>query len=458
MSLAQPDRITSVGSIKVALLRVWRDVLQVENIRDDDNFFDLGGDSIRSVQIVARANRLGLPLTLKLLFANQSIGELTRVLEPSLAANHSVTAKNNGLNESEVLVTSESLRQFGIEAFREAGLDEEGARRVTEIQLEANLRGQPTHNMVSIPRYARRIAAGVLNARPNIRVEKETPMSALLNGDNAPGQWVAEVAMEFAIRKAQQTGIGIVSAKHSNHFGAAGHYVWKAACEGMIGLCTTNGPVILAPTGGRTPTLGNNPLGVGIPANKYFPVLLDIAMSVAPRGKIALQVREGKSLENDWILDHLGQPSMKLEDLAAGLGVPIGGHKGYGLAFVMEILSGVLSGAGFGLDHRKQDGKKTPHDFGQFFLAFDPELFMPAEQFRSRVDEMIKQAKSAKKMEGVDEILVPGELEMTARQRSLQEGVRLRASTYDSLVKYADEMGLATRIQIIAAGANASPD
>ncbi len=457
MASAQPDRVTSVGAKKTALLRVWRDVLQVENIRDDDNFFDLGGDSIRSVQIVARANRMGLPLTLKVLFANQSIGELTRVLEPSLAANHSVTAEDKGLNEPELLVTAESLRQYGIEAFREAGLDEEGARRVTEIQLEANLRGQPTHNMVSIPRYARRIAAGVLNARPKIRIEKETPMSALLNGDNAPGQWVAEVAMECAIRKAQQTGIGIVSAKQSNHFGAAGHYVWKAACEGMIGLCTTNGPVILAPTGGRTPTLGNNPLGVGIPAKKYLPVLLDVAMSVAPRGKIALQVREGKSLENDWILDHLGRPSTKLEDLAAGLGVPIGGHKGYGLAFVMEILSGVLSGAGFGLDHRKQDGKTTPHDFGQFFLAFDPELFMPAEQFRSRVDEMIEQVKSAKKMDGIDEILVPGELEMIARQRSLQEGVRLRASTYDTLVKYADEMGLDTRIQIIEAdGTNSS--
>ena len=145
----------------------------------------------------------------------------------------------------------------------------------------------------------------------------------------------------------------MVSVRRSNHFGAAGHYVWQAAEAGLIGLCTTNGPLILAPTGGVTPTFGNNPLGVGIPAGRHPPILLDIAMSVAPRGKIGLSVAEGKPLPPGWILDRLGRPSTDLADLAAGLGVPIGGHKGYGLALVMEVLAGALSGAGFCPDHHR---------------------------------------------------------------------------------------------------------
>ena len=147
--------------------------------------------------------------------------------------------------------------------------------------------------MVSIPRYAQRITAGTINPRPVIRVEHETGISAQVDGDNGPGQWVAVVAMETAIRIAREKGVGIVAVRRSNHLGAAGHYPWLAAREGLIGLCTTTGPVILAPTGGITPTFGNNPLGVGIPAKCHHPILLDIAMSVAPRGRIGLRLPRG---------------------------------------------------------------------------------------------------------------------------------------------------------------------
>ena len=229
-------------------------------------------------------------------------------------------------------MTIESLRAYGREALLRAGLSPDGAEIVTEVQLEASLRGQPTHDMVSIPRYALRIASGKINPWPRIQIERETANTALIDGDNGPGQWVSMVAMEVAIRKAREQGVGIVSVRRSNHFGAAGHYVWEATKHGLIGLCTTNGPLILAPTGGVTPTFGNNPLAVGIPAGRHFPILLDIAMSVAPRGKIGLAVAEGKPLPPGSILDRFGQPSTDLADLAAGLGVPIGGHKGYGLA------------------------------------------------------------------------------------------------------------------------------
>ena len=331
------------------------------------------------------------------------------------------------------------------------GLSAEGAAIVTEVQIEASLRGQPTHSMDSIPRYARRIASGAINPRPQIRIERETAISAQMDGDNGPGQWVSVVAMETAIRKAREKGIAIVGVRRSNHFGAAGHYAWLAAREGLIGLCTTNGRVILAPTGGLTPTFGNNPLGVGVPAKHHHPILLDIAMSVAPRGKIGLQLAEGKPLPPGWILDRFGRPSIDPADLAAGLGVPIGGHKGYGLALIMEVLAGALTGAGFCSDHRREQMRQStePPDVGHFFMAIDPEIFMPLADFKLRVDQMIEQTKAGEKAEDVEEILIPGEVELRAREENIEKGVPLRPVTYRALRRYGEGAGVNTELVLV---------
>ncbi|MBZ5604626.1 MAG: Ldh family oxidoreductase, partial [Acidobacteriia bacterium] len=425
------------------LAEIWQSVLHRDRVSIDDNFFDLGGDSLLSVAVISRANQAGLNVSLKDLFQRQTIAELAR----------GSTAPERSQHNPEVIrVTLDSLRAWGCRALEHAGLAPEGAAIVTEVQIEASLRGQPTHNVDSIPRYARRLLAGSMNPHPHIRVERETDLSAQINGDDGPGQWVAVVAMETAIRKARDTGVGMVSVRRSNHFGAAGHYVWMAARQGLIGLCTTNGPVILAPAGGTTPTFGNNPLGVGIPAGNHDPILLDIAMSVAPRGKIGLQLAEGKPLPSGWILDRFGRPSIDPADLAAGLGVPIGGHKGYGLAIVMEALAGALSGAGFCTDHRREQMKNhsEPRDLGHFFMAIDPELFSTRSEFTARVDRMIEITKAGERIEGVEEILIPGESELRERERNLKLGVPLRPVTYRALLKYAEATGLHAELAIVS--------
>jgi LDH2 family malate/lactate/ureidoglycolate dehydrogenase len=439
------------------LSAVWAQVLGVDRVSLDDNFFDIGGNSILSIQMINRANQAGLRLTPRQLWQHQTIAELATVAvgraEPGVVS-EPVQPRAQRVTEEDptrVRVTVESLRSYGREALERAGLAPEGAGIVTEVQLEASLRDQPTHNMVSIPRYARRIAKGTINPRPDIRIERKTDISAHVDGDNGPGQWVAVRAMETAIGIAREKRVAIVGVRGSNHLGAAGHYPWLAAREGLIGLCTTNGPVILAPTGGITPTFGNNPLGVGIPASRYHPLLLDIAMSVAPRGRIGLQLAEGKPLPPGWILDRNGQPSTDPADLVAGLGVPIGGHKGYGLTLIMEVLAGVLTGAGFGWDNRREHGPQMvkPANFGHFFMAIDPELFMPTADFTARVDRLIEQTKAGERAEGVEEILVPGESEMRARERSLRDGVPLRRSTYDALRKYGRNAGLDTELVVV---------
>lgn len=436
------------------LAAIWADVLDLPRVGIDDNFFELGGDSLRSVQAVERARAAGLPLDLAQHFRHQTIGGLAAACwSTAEAPPPTPMAPAQGLSASgpadgggeRLLIPIEPLRAFGERLLRQVGLEPEGARIVTDVQLESSLRGQPTHNIDSLPRYARRLRAGTLNGRPELRIEVDRGMAIALDGDNAPGQWVASVAMELAIERARQHGFGLVTARRSNHYGAAGHYAWMAARQGLIGFTTTNGPVVLAPTGGTTPTFGNNPIAVGIPALRYPAVLLDIALTVAPRGRIALTVARGAALPPGWILDRHGRPSTDLGDLAAGLGMPIGGHKGYGLALVMEILAGVMSGAGFGLDHGRHllGAYAGGADFGHVFLAMDPALQSPADRFLERVDRLIAQTKAGELAEGSEGILIPGERELLARQRHLAEGhVPLSIHSWRQLQRYVEETGL----------------
>jgi LDH2 family malate/lactate/ureidoglycolate dehydrogenase len=307
--------------------------------------------------------------------------------------------------------------------------------------------------MGNVPGYAKRAASGAMNPRPEIRIERETRVHVHVDGDNGPGQWVSVVAMRQAMEKARAGGIGMAAVYHSNHFGAAGHYAWLAAQEGLIGISTTNGGPCLAPWGGATPTFGNNPLGVGIPTGRHPTFLLDIAMSVAAMGKIGLAMAEGKPLPPDWILDTRGRPSTDPADFRASrLGVPIAQYKGYGLTMVMELLAGVLTGAAFPWDQREARlaGRSEPEpNLGHFFMAIDPELFMSKDEFLARVDLMIDEAKGSERAEGVEEIFVPGEMEMRARERNLREGVPLLPSTYKGLLDYAQEVGMeATLVEV----------
>lgn len=444
------------GNLIERLVEVWKEVLSVENVSTHDNFFDLGGDSISIIEIVGCALDAGIPLTLEMLFQYQTISQLAGVLDQSESVS-SQPAIFEPEKSSEILpskpipdreertrFTIDSLRDFSLEALCKAGLAEEGARILTEVQLESSLRGQATHNIADIPRYARRLSRGVLNGQPNILVTDTSPVSATIDGDNAPGQWVATLAMNKAIAIASTHGIGVVGVRRSNHYGAAGQYAWQATQSGFIGLCFTNGPVVLAPSGGTVPLFGNNPLAIGIPRAGTSPFILDIAMSVATRGKIGLTVAEGKPLEPGWILDRMGIPSTSLGDLSAGLAAPIGGHKGYGLAFAIEILAGALTGSGYCADHSgKAAAKHGGSDIGHLFVTLSPELLMPADVFQRRIEDIVDQTKSSSRVAGVEEIFVPGEIEMRERERNLVAGIPL----HDSAVKRLMDYGVNSNIQ-----------
>ena len=354
--------------------------------------------------------------------------------------------------DERVDVDIDSLREFGLEALRAAGLGTEPAALVTDVQIEATVRGQPTHNVGAIPGYAGRVRSGHITRTPSFRVVNESSNHALYDADGGLGQWASVLAMRACIEKAHAVGVSTVGVRNSNHFGAAGYYASMAADSDLIGICTTNGGLVLAPWGGATPTFGNDPLGVAIPTAVSHPVMLDIAMSTVAMGKVALSIAQGKGIPPGWYMDADGRPTTDPDDFPNGIGVPIAEHKGYGLALLMEVLSGVLTGARFGRDLEfREGGVDSLRDLGHFFLAIDPSVYMPIDEFKSRVETLIVQINASKLAVGSTGVMVPGEPEWTARDRNLAAGyVPLLKTTYDSMVKFIEEWGLEVRLEPVS--------
>lgn len=353
-----------------------------------------------------------------------------------------------------VRVEPARLADFVETLFRHAGLSSDDAATVARVQLDADLRGLYSHGMRAVPTYLERIRSGIINPRPSISVE-DRGVAALLDGDAGPGQVVATRAMEECLARAHRYRVGLALVHNSNHFGAAGYYAGLALKDNMIGFATTNGNLVLAPWGGLTPTVGNNPIAIAVPAADEPPILVDVAMSVVAGGKVDLIAAEKDELPAGWWLDSEGRPTQEIVAALAGLGIPIGapvaGHKGFGLAFAMEALAGALTGARAGREHTAEveDGP-IPWDEGHFFLAIDPALAMPIDQFKRRIDQMIREVRDSRPVPGGAPVHSPGELGWKRRERALREGLMLPVSIYEALQRCASERGLSVELPSLA--------
>jgi LDH2 family malate/lactate/ureidoglycolate dehydrogenase len=282
-----------------------------------------------------------------------------------------------------------------------------------------------------------------MNPAPNVTVDRETPSSVLLDADRGCGVIGSTEAMQRAIAKAKQTGLACAGLKNSGHFIAAAPYVELAAKEGLIGFACANVTPLMAPPGGKTRTFGTNPLAYAFPTAKHDPVIFDMATSATAGFKVRLAALQGKQMAPGLILDATGQPTTDPKQyVSGGLILPVGGehamHKGFGLAMVVDALAGVLTGANFGRDAAVNNGKE-----GQFFLAIDPEVFMPADEYRARMDALIEQVHDTEKLPGTDEILVPGERGQRRRRALMEKGtVPLGDVTWQTLEKTCGELGV----------------
>ena len=338
-------------------------------------------------------------------------------------------------------VLADNARVFAEQVLIGNGVPEENASTVARCLVAADLRGIDTHGINRLPSYIARIKQGVLNAKVSPSLKSITPVVAQVDGRNGFGFLAASAGMSHACTVAKTYGISMVSVKHSNHFGMSAWIVQQAIDEGMMSLVFTNSSPALPVWGGKEKLLGVSPIACGAPAGKTKAFILDMAPSVAARGKVYKAMRRGEKIPEGWALDKEGRPT---EDPAAALGgvmLPMGGPKGSALALMMDVFSGVFSGSEFAGGVTNPYDPSKPADVGHFLLAIKPDLFMDLEEFKSRMDYLYKRVVGTEKMAGVDRIYFPGEIEQMAQETREREGIPYVQSEIDALNKEAMAVG-----------------
>ncbi|HEY2052871.1 MAG TPA: Ldh family oxidoreductase [Solirubrobacterales bacterium] len=327
--------------------------------------------------------------------------------------------------------------------FGALGLPEAAAVAVAEGLVDADMRGIPSHGLMLVPMYAERIQAGSVTTATEAETVADLGAIAVLDAADALGILTADQAMGLAVERARQFGIGAVAVRHAFHFGGAFRYVMAAAEAGMIGIAAANTRPLMPPPGGAATVVGNNPLAIGVPSAGGEPIVLDMALSEAALGKIRLAAAEGRAIPPTWATDAAGIPTTDPEAAIAGLLLPAAGPKGYGLAFMLDVLTGVLSGGAFGAGVQGlYSDTSVANDCAHFFLAIDPAAFGGADAFAARVEELAAQVTSSPTAPGVERVLLPGQLEAERHAAARAGGVRVERSVIDKLREVAASLGV----------------
>jgi len=348
------------------------------------------------------------------------------------------------------MYTKDFLFDFTKRVFMKMGCSETDAVIIADVFLAAELRGHASHGMIRIKDYFELWHAGRINVKPQVKVVHESPCTAVVDGDNAVGMIAARRSMEIAIGKARSAGTGWVATRNSNHFGIAAYYAMQALPHGMIGVWLTNSQPLIAPTYGRERILGTNPISVAVPAGGKRPYVLDMATSIVPMGKIMLAETKGQKVPLGYGID--GDGNLTEDPKAIRYGgalLPLGGtdimsgYKGYGLALLVDILCGVLSGAAFGADVGSPVATSgDPTNIGHFFMAVDIGAFRSPGDFGRDMDTLIGQLAGAAKEPGRDRIYIHGEKEFETRDFYLKNGIGLPEAVVEVLKAKGEETGV----------------
>ena len=335
---------------------------------------------------------------------------------------------------STLVVRADQLQELCSAILLHSGLGPEDAAYVAQSLVEADLKGIHSHGVLRLPRYVQELAQGITNPRPQIRIASEGPSHARIDGDHALGQLVGRFAMDLCLRKAATTGSATVTAGRSHHFGTAGQFAARALDHYMIGIAMTVASPRLAPSGGRTPLFGNNPIAYAVPADLDFPLLFDAAMGALAAGKLELAAANGTPIPPGLARDARGQPTTDAGLALKGMIEPIGDYKGYGLTLFIELLAGLLSGSPyFGVERAGIAEHLADKGIGHCFISIDAQRFMPVEAFKRAVGDMARRIKQSPRQEGVDEIFLPGEIEERRRRHGLEHGIDLAHSSVEML-------------------------
>jgi L-2-hydroxycarboxylate dehydrogenase (NAD+) len=345
---------------------------------------------------------------------------------------------------SEVRAKRFQLEEFTAAAMMALGLPSEDAAAVATLMVEADMQGSDGHGVIRLAPYAKRILAGGINLKPNIKVVQERTAMALVDGDNGMGHLVMKKATELAIHKARTAGIAWVGSRLSNHAGPASLYARMALQHDMIGLYFAVGNANhLPPWGGLDMLLSTNPIAAAIPTLNEVPVVLDMATTVAAYGKVKAKAQRGEMMPEGWMIDRQGKPLLDPIKSEEGFLLPIGGYKGYGLSLIVGILAGTLNGAAMGrqvIDFNKDFSTTT--NTGQAIAIIDPSAFGDITEFKQNVDTLVRELRGSERMPGVDRIWLPGEQSHEKRLSNEAHGIVLAPSLMKQLNDLAAQLNI----------------
>ena len=349
----------------------------------------------------------------------------------------------------------ETLREFCTRVFIHFRVSQSDATQAADVLAAADLRGIDSHGVARMSSYVALLSEGLINPNPQVKVVRSTPSTATVDGDNGLGLVVGPRANQMAIDMAEKAGSGWVSVMNTNHFGIAGYYVLKAVARDMIGWAMTNSTAIVAPLWGTERMLGTNPIAVAFPGKNEPPIVVDMATCTAAYGKIEIALRKGEKIPEGWAIDNQGRVTTDPADvLAGGALLPLGsdrergGHKGYGLAVVVDLLSGALSGANWGpfappfALRQTVPTRSVGKGIGHFFGALRIDGFIDADSFKSQVDEYIHVFRAAKPAPGTSGPLIPGDPEREAEFIRREKGVPLILPVIEELRGISKQTGI----------------
>lgn len=339
----------------------------------------------------------------------------------------------------ELRVSREELFGASCRALMATGMSEAAAGSASEILVLADLMGIGTHGVSRLDLYTQRLRRGAFRLQADVEVVEATPSMAVVEGDGALGAVVGQTGLQTALRLVGHSGIAFVSCRNSNHFGALAPYAFLACQAGMICILGTAATTTIAPWGGREVKLGNNPFGVGAPRQDAFPFILDMAISTSARAKIRKARDEGRQIPEGWALDAEGNPTTDPIRALDGFLMPIGGHKGYGLALAVDLLCGVASGGRF-LSEIQTWVTDTgqPQGLGHFFILIDPDRLIGRDLYNSRMADFCRIIKETEPLNAEKPVLLPGEPEGNAYRDRIENGIPIKTDQWEALNRLAE--------------------
>jgi LDH2 family malate/lactate/ureidoglycolate dehydrogenase len=356
------------------------------------------------------------------------------------------------MSDTTFKVSAESLEAFVSQVFQKTGCSESSAGDIAQCLVQTNLWGIDSHGVLRVKKYVDRIRSGGMNGTPEIRTLKSDTSLEVLDADNGPGYVAGKAAMARAIELAGQQNIAAVGIINSNHCGATSLYARMALERDMIGVAMTNVAPNMVMTGGSRPITGNNPIAVAVPTFGDFPFVLDISLSAAAGGKLLMAAKNGEEIPLGWATDSGGRPTTDPQVGFNGFLLPLGGHKGFGLSLLVDILCGVITGGSF--QHQLKSMYRYPGDpsnTAHLMIVIKPLALISKQQMKERMSDFINTIKESPMWDPDSEMLLPGEIEYRKEQERRRDGIPIPAALYDELAAIGSELNLDAALERTAA-------